>query len=378
MPSDHSVRPLFCHRALEICFGLYGGWKQGLSRFVDTWADNYVKATKMWHYWVFLSTLLILGVHGESFTKEHLQKIEISSCWFSNKSKLQYYCSEPGEKFPTQPILNDKLNTYERLENLCGHYSSGEDTVCYQFFLLFFYSQANGLCMAVKANNTNEATMFNQRDVSIQLLIDNINHQYFPYCRKFESLSVENLYTFSCTMDPSVSKAVVAVKGYDTIMRDEWSSTIKITVKDDCIKSKGNSKKGLHITKISVGYFIAFVLGCCTTGILSYNRKRIKRTKECLYKLYFYCIQCLVLLCGEKDKVEPEYNLLELESTGAMETTTSFMLAQSPIPTASNESLNSIASMEEKSQHQQDESSENSEISSLPKANKCYMSVPPA
>ena len=128
--------------------------------------------------------------------------------------------------------------------------------------------------MAVKANNTNEATMFNQRDVSIQLLIDNINHQYFPYCRKFESLSVENLYTFSCTMDPSVSKAVVAVKGYDTIMRDEWSSTIKITVKDDCIKSKGislfirlfvlaqtvfigNSKKGLHITSKYNGMFIA-------------------------------------------------------------------------------------------------------------------------
>ena len=74
-----------------------------------------------------------------------------------------------------------------------------------------------------------------------------------------------------------------------------------------------------------------------------------------------------MLLCGEKDK---EYNLLELESTGAMETTTSFMLAQSPIPTASNESLNSIASVEEKSQYQQDESAENSEISSLPKANK--------
>ena len=93
--------------------------------------------------------------------------------------------------------------------------------------------------MAVRTNDTNEATMFNQRDVSIQLLIDNINHQYFPYCGKFESLSVDNSYTFSCTMDPSVSKAVVTVKGYDTIMRDEWSSTFKIIVKDDCINSKG-------------------------------------------------------------------------------------------------------------------------------------------
>ena len=147
------------------------------------------------------------------------------------------------------------------------------ETVCYQFFLLFFYSQANGLCMAVKANNTNEATMFNQRDVSIQLLIDNINHQYFPYCGKFESLSLDNSYTFSCTMDPSVNKAVVTVKGYDTIMRDEWSSTIKIIVKDDCINKSiklfirmfvlvqtvciGDSKKGLHITSKYNGTLIA-------------------------------------------------------------------------------------------------------------------------
>ena len=71
--------------------------------------------------------------------------------------------------------------------------------------------------------------------------MDNINHQYFPYCGKFESDSVDNSYIFSCTMDPKVTMAPVTVKGYNTIMRDEWSSTIKIIVEDDCIKSKGIS-----------------------------------------------------------------------------------------------------------------------------------------
>jgi len=94
--------------------------------------------------------------------------------------------------------------------------------------------------MSVRANSTNEATVFNQRDISIRLLIDDINHQYFPYCGKFESDSLHNSYTFSCTMDPTVSKAVVIVKGYDTVTSDEWSSTIKINVEDKCFRTKGD------------------------------------------------------------------------------------------------------------------------------------------
>ena len=79
----------------------------------------------MRYNWISLCTLLILGVHGEPVAdqhEQHLQALSISSCLFSNKSQLSYYCSEPGEKFPTQPILTDKLNTHEKLETLCGHY----------------------------------------------------------------------------------------------------------------------------------------------------------------------------------------------------------------------------------------------------------------
>ena len=65
-----------------------------------------------------------------------------------------------------------------------------------------------------------------------------------------------------------------------------------------------------------------------------------------------------------------ETGLLELDSSSAVEATTRFIIAKSPIPTASNESLHSVASVEEKSQHQQDDSTENSDISSLPKGNK--------
>jgi len=80
--------------------------------------------------------------------------------------------------------------------------------------------------------------VFDQRDVSVQLLINDINHQYFPYCGKFESLSVDKSYTFSCTMDPSLSEAVMIVKEYDNFDK-EWSSTTKINIEDDCFKSKG-------------------------------------------------------------------------------------------------------------------------------------------
>ena len=76
------------------------------------------------------------------------------------------------------------------------------------------------------------------------------------------------------------------------------------------------------------------------------------------------------MLCNERPRLNYECGLLELNSSGAMEATTAFIIAKSPIPAVSNDSLNSVASVEEKSQHLQDDSSENSEISSLPKANK--------
>jgi len=136
------------------------------------------------------------------------------------------------------------------------------EAVCYNVFLLFFYSQKNGLCVATRTNNTGEVL----RDLSVQLLINDFSHQYSPYCGKFESLSVDNSYTFSCTMDPSLSVALVTVKGYENLMDRKWSSTIKINIEDDCFKSKGihsfytvclyhsshftgDSKKSLNINK---------------------------------------------------------------------------------------------------------------------------------
>jgi len=76
------------------------------------------------------------------------------------------------------------------------------------------------------------------------------------------------------------------------------------------------------------------------------------------------------VLCNEKAKLNLQHGLLELDSSSAMEATTTFIITKSPIPAASNESLDSAANVEEKSQHQQDNSSENTEISSLPKYNK--------
>ena len=80
----------------------------------------------MWCYWMPLCMLLILQVHGDGQYEHQPNKFRISSCLLSKKSQLSYYCSEPGEKFPTQPILTDKLNTHEKMEKLCGHYSNGK------------------------------------------------------------------------------------------------------------------------------------------------------------------------------------------------------------------------------------------------------------
>ena len=86
--------------------------------------------------------------------------------------------------------------------------------------------------------------------------------------------------------------------------------------------------------------------------------------------LQLFSIFHLVIFCDDKDMVELKPDILEMEGFCAMETATTYFLPQPLIPTASNESLNSVASLEEKSLHQQDDSSENSDISSLPKANK--------
>ena len=128
------------------------------------------------------------------------------------------------------------LKNYFNHTYVYAHFGIVTDMVCYQFFLLYFYSRANGLCMTAKTKNSNGTIM---RDLSIRLLVNDINHQYFPYSGKFESDSVDNSYTFSCTKDPRATMALVTVKGYDIIMRDEWRSTIKIIVEGDCFKSKG-------------------------------------------------------------------------------------------------------------------------------------------
>ena len=109
------------------------------------------------------------------------------------------------------------------------------EAVCYNFFLLFLYSQAIGLCVAV---DTDKSKAFDQREVSVHLSIGGVNRQYFPYCGKLESSSVDSSYTFSCTMDPTLRKAVMTVIGYDTTIEDEWKSTFKVTVEDDCLKIK--------------------------------------------------------------------------------------------------------------------------------------------
>ena len=58
-----------------------------------------------------------------------------------------------------------------------------------------------------------QSKVFDQREVSVHLSIGGVNHQYFPYCGKLESSSVDSSYTFSCTMDPSLRKAIMTVIG---------------------------------------------------------------------------------------------------------------------------------------------------------------------
>jgi len=65
-----------------------------------------------------------------------------------------------------------------------------------------------------------------------------------------------------------VINTVVTVKGYDTVTSDEWSSIIKINVKDECIKRKGNS--------LYVSYVFMYSANCLighSTGGLHINSK---------------------------------------------------------------------------------------------------------
>ena len=57
----------------------------------------------------------------------------------------------------------------------------------------------------------------------------------------------------------------------------------------------------------------------------------------------------LVVLCDERARLNVESRLFELDSSDAVEATTVFIIANSPITTTSDESLNCAVSAEEKS-----------------------------
>jgi len=143
------------------------------------------------------------------------------------------------------------------------------EAVCYNFFLLFLYSQANGLCVAVDAD---KSKVFDQREVSVHLLIGGFNHQYSPYCGKLESSSVDKSYTFSCTMDPSLRKAVVTVIGYNTTMEDEWKSTFKVTVEDDCLEIKGINVSVSVVVFAFYSAILQMTLRFCTLAEVRLNK----------------------------------------------------------------------------------------------------------
>ena len=72
-------------------------------------------------------------------------------------------------------------------------------------------------------------------------IINNINHQYSPYCVGIASSPLPSHYEFSCTPTSfdELEKVEFIVTGFDASIVDRWSATVTVTILHHC-SAKGN------------------------------------------------------------------------------------------------------------------------------------------
>ena len=100
--------------------------------------------------------------------------------------------------------------------------------------MLFLKSDTKGFC--VSAANVSDHSMTKHR--AHTNIINDINHQYSPYCASIGSSPLPNHYKFSCTPKSfdELEKVEFIVTGS---IVDHWSATVTVTILHHC-SAKGN------------------------------------------------------------------------------------------------------------------------------------------
>lgn len=111
--------------------------------------------------------------------------------------------------------------------------TSGNET-CYDLSLLSLKSESKGFCVSA---STNDATL---TQISVRLLVDGINHQYFPHCGIVGALPQDSTHEFSCALEFNELKEVeFIISGYNASINDEWRSKVQLSITHHCTDPEG-------------------------------------------------------------------------------------------------------------------------------------------
>lgn len=170
-----------------------------------------------------LINLLLLSADGNSasWTRVTEQNFEMSSCLFSNGSRLHYSCYDQQGHNENSAII--KLNTYKVTEHLCEQSQRN----CKNISLLFFKSRKVGLCIS--------STTKTLKQIYVRLLHFPVYYQYFSVCVKSQFQLQRKNYTgiFNCTTDvDKMRELVFTISGYDVTIDRVWNTILKINIVD--------------------------------------------------------------------------------------------------------------------------------------------------
>jgi len=83
--------------------------------------------------------------------------------------------------------------------------------------------------------------------ITIILLINDINHQYFPYCGSIGSSGLSDTYEFSCApiSFDKLKELEFVIMGHNASTGDLWSASVRVTILHQC--SEGNSTSIIYV-----------------------------------------------------------------------------------------------------------------------------------
>ena len=117
------------------------------------------------------------------------------------------------------------------------HYLLLEKRACYNISLLFLNSQTKGLCVSASISNISGSSVA-PTQLSVRLLVDNINMRYFQTCGTVESSLPNKSHEFNCTINLNELSEVEFVISSGDIDK-EWTTKVRVSIEHDCTHSKG-------------------------------------------------------------------------------------------------------------------------------------------